>query len=207
MRLQYRSYRSAVALLVLASLAGCGGEKPAPTPDAEADAAEAEAAPSAEAATPPPASGNPVNAPLSVEDIDRWKKGMSGELEAVKAAAGKMKTARTADDTMAAMMGVQEMATAEDGAKAAGVDLERYKTIRSNLSSAASYMTPELGGIDTTILSEAQRKELRDGNEAQLRQLEGAVPKDVLDALRPRAAELRKQDLELVGARLKGAGM
>ena len=69
------------------------------------------------------------------------------------------------------MMGVQEMATMEAGAKAAGVDLERYKAIRSNLSSAASYMTPELGGIDTTMLSPEQRAEMKKMNEAQLAQL------------------------------------
>jgi hypothetical protein len=33
------------------------------------------------------------------------------------------------------------------------------------------------------------------------------VPSEVIEALKPRAAELRKQDLELVGARLKGAGL
>ncbi|MBA3317790.1 MAG: hypothetical protein H0T50_06815 [Gemmatimonadales bacterium] len=44
-------------------------------------------------------------------------------------------------------------------------------------------------------------------NEAQLKQLEGMVPAEVVAALRPRAEALRKQDLELVGARLKGAGM
>jgi hypothetical protein len=33
------------------------------------------------------------------------------------------------------------------------------------------------------------------------------VPADVVDAIKPRAAELRKKDMELVAARLKGAGM
>jgi hypothetical protein len=36
--------------------------------------------------------------------------------------------------------------------------------------------------------------------------MEGTVPPTVVEALRPRAAELRKQSLELAGARLKAAG-
>jgi hypothetical protein len=132
---------------------------------------------------------------------------MAGELGAVQAAADRLKTARSNEDSLSAMMGVQEMATMEAGAKAAGVDPERYKVIRSNLSSAASYMTPELGGIDTTMLSPDQRAEMKQMNEAQLAQLQGAVPAEVLAALRPRAATLRKQELALVAARLKGAGM
>jgi hypothetical protein len=37
--------------------------------------------------------------------------------------------------------------------------------------------------------------------------METDVPADVVDAIRPRVVELRKKDMELVGARLKGAGM
>jgi hypothetical protein len=33
------------------------------------------------------------------------------------------------------------------------------------------------------------------------------VPAEVVEALKPRAVELRKKDLELTAARLKGAGM
>ena len=44
-------------------------------------------------------------------------------------------------------------------------------------------------------------------NAAQLKQLEGRVPADVVEALKPKAEALRKQEIELAGARLKGAGM
>ena len=118
-----------------------------------------------------------------------------------------MKEAKTADDTLSAMMGVQEMATWEAGAKAAGLDVERYKFVSSELSAAVSYLTPQLGGIDTTMLSPAQRQELRESNAAQLKQMEERVPAEVVEALRPRAAELRKQNLELVAERLKSAGV
>ena len=79
---------------------------------------------------------------------------MEGELMAVRAAAAKMQSARSGEDSLNAMMGVQEMSTLSAGAQAAGVDEERYKFIRSNLSAAVSYLTPpELEGMDTTIAS------------------------------------------------------
>jgi hypothetical protein len=56
-------------------------------------------------------------------------------------------------------------------------------------------------------LSPAQRDELRQGNEAQLQRMQQDVPTEVLEAVRPRAVELRKKDMELVGERLKGAGL
>jgi hypothetical protein len=154
----------------------------------------------------PPASAEAASAPLTTADIDRWERGLAGELEAVRAAAARLKTATSGEDTLSAMMGVQEASTIPAGAKAAGVDLERYKVIRSNLSAAASYLAPQLGGVDTTMLSPEQRAEMKRMNETQLKQLEDAVPAGVVEALRPRAAELRKKDLELVGERLKGVG-
>jgi hypothetical protein len=197
--------RLARSLLTGLAVAACGGHegdaKDADSADAAPADTVAEAAPQADAPT-----GEAATAPLTAADIDRWEKGMAAELEAVRAAAGKLKSAKSGEDTLSAMMGVQEASTTAAGAKAAGVDEERYKVILSNLSAAASYLTPQLGGIDTTMLSPEQRAEMKQANETQLKQLESAVPADVVDALRPRAAELRKKDLELVGERLKGVG-
>ncbi|HEX6862822.1 MAG TPA: hypothetical protein VF414_08405 [Thermoanaerobaculia bacterium] len=132
---------------------------------------------------------------------------MAAELEAVHAAATKLKEAKTADDTLTAMTTTQDMSTLEAGAQAAGVDRERYNLIRSTFSSAAGYLAPSVGGLDTTTLSSDQRAEIRRGNAEQLEQLKDVVPPDVISALTPRAAELRKKDLELVAARLKASGM
>jgi hypothetical protein len=132
---------------------------------------------------------------------------MAAELEAVHAAAARLKQAKTADDTMTAMMGTQDMSTLEAGAQAAGVDRERYNLIRGTFSEAASYLAPSVGGPDTTGLSPDQRAEMRRGNATQLEQMKDVVPPDVVSALTPRAAQLRTKDLELVAARLKGAGM
>jgi hypothetical protein len=204
------SMSAAVPILVLTAFAGACGGKDVETKDSgEAasppeQAAEAEAPQSAQPAETP---GQAVNAPLTRDDIARWEKGMDGELQAVREAAAKLKSARSSEDTLNAMMGVQEMATLEAGAKAAGLDPERYKFVRSNLSAVVGYLTPQLGGIDTTMLSPAQREELRQTNQAQIERMQQEVPPEVVAALKPRARELRKKDMELVGARLKGAGM
>jgi hypothetical protein len=168
-----------------------------------AEAQTSDTAGSPEAAAP----ANNTSAPLTTADVERWERGMQGELKAVQAAGAKMKSARTGEDSLNAMMGVQEMTTASVGAEAAGVDEERYKFIRSNLSAVVSYLTPpELEGMDTTKMPQSLRDEYRTGREAQLKRMAKDVPADVVDALRPRAAELRKKDMELAGARLKGAG-
>jgi hypothetical protein len=199
-------FRTPLRLLTVLLLAGCGGgEGKEETHDqAPADAAGNAAAPAPDTANQ---SGDPSSAPLSVEDIERWEKGMAAELAAVQEASTKLKSAKTGEDTLSALMAVQEMTTTPAGARAAGVDEERYKTLRSDLSAAVAYLTPHLGGIDTTMLSPAQREEMRQMNAAQLKQLEGRVPAEVIEALKPKAEALRKKNLELAAARLKGAGM
>lgn len=193
-----------VALMVL----GCG-KKGSDTSSADSETQavieSTEAVPASQAQ--PASSTNPISVPLTKADIERWEKGMAGEMKAINEAGAKMKAARSGEDTLTAMMGVQETATSAAGAKAAGMEEERYKFVRSNLSAVVGYLTPSLGGIDTTVLSQAQRDELRQMNEARIQQMQQDVPADVVEALRPRAVELRKKDWEVIGARLKGAGM
>jgi hypothetical protein len=193
-----RPFHATAALLAL-TLYACGAQD---KPKADADAGAAEDT-SATASAPETNSGPK---PIEVADIDRWEKGMAAELEAVHAASGKLKAAKTADDTLTAMMSVQENATTAPGAKAAGVDEERYNFIRSELSTAASYLAPWIGGVDTTMLSPEQRDEMRKDNQTQLEQMKDRVPPEVVAALAPRAPALRMKVLELVGARLKGVG-
>lgn len=193
--------------LLAATLYACGAQDSRPD-GAAADTASSDATTADTTAMPASApASDPGQVPVTVADIERWNKGMAGELEAVHAAAAKRKQAKTADDTVAAMMALQDMATNGAGASAAGIDAERYNLIRSNLSAAASYLAPSVGGIDTTMLSADQRAEMRRQNAAQLEEMKGMVPPDVVAALAPRAVELRTRDLELVAARLKGAGM
>ena len=205
----FGSQAASAGLLAVGLLFACGRKDAQPDVSADTASGEESAAQDTSSSAAPAAqpTGTPTSAPLTPADIERWTKGIDGELQAVREAGAKLKSARTSDDTLNAMMGVQEMATVDAGAKAAGVDPERYKFIRSNLSAVVGYLTPSLGGIDTTSLPQAQRDELRKGNEAQIQRMRQEVPADVVDAVKPRAAELRKKDMELVGARLKGAGM
>jgi len=205
----FGSQAASAGLLAVGLLFACGRKDAQPDVSADTASGEESAAQDTSSSAAPAAqpTGNPTSAPLTPADIERWTKGMDGELQAVREAGAKLKSARSSEDTLNAMMGVQEMATVEAGAKAAGIDPERYKFIRSNLSAVVGYLTPSLGGIDTTSLPQAQRDELRKGNEAQIQRMQQEVPADVVAALKPRAAELRKKDMELVAARLKGAGM
>jgi hypothetical protein len=190
--------------LLIGLLLGCGGGDSAKNdaaPDPAAEATQSDAAPTGDAAA-----ANASTAPLAVEDIDRWAKGLEGELKAVQDAGVKLKDAKTGDDSLNAIMGVQEMNTVEAGAAAAGLDRDRYHFVRTNLSSAASYLAPQIGGLDPSTLSPEMRAEMQKGNEAQLAQMADVVPAEVVSALKPRAAELRTKDVELTVARLKAAG-
>jgi hypothetical protein len=199
---------TAAAGLLMAGLYGCGSREAKPDADPQAAESEDTAAPEGASSDAAPAAA-PADAgqqPLTVADIDRWDKGMAAELEAVHAAGARLKQAKTADDTMTAMTGMLDTGTLEAGAQAAGVDRERYNLMRGTFSAAAGYLAPSVGGLDTTGLSPDQRAEMARGNAAQLDQMKDVVPPDVVAALTPRAAELRKKDLELTVARLKGAG-
>jgi hypothetical protein len=133
---------------------------------------------------------------------------MTGEMQAVQETVAKVKSANATEDKLTTMMELQETATAPAGARAAGLDEERYKFVRSKLSDVVKYLTPPaLEGMDTTKMPQDQRDEFRTQRDAYLQQTAWAVPPDVVNALKPRALELRKQTLELVGARLKGAGV
>jgi hypothetical protein len=202
-----RLFSTAGAVLMASAFSGCGAQDAKPA--AGADAPASEEAPAQDASTDaapdaPPA--DPGLKPVTVADIDRWSQGMAAELEAVHAAAAKLKQAKTADDTSNAMAGMLDTQTLGAGAQAAGVDGERYNLIRSTFSTAAGYLAPSIGGLDTTNLSPEQRADMRRDNAAQLDQMKDVLPPDVVSALTPRAAELRTKDLELTAARLKAAG-
>ncbi len=192
------------------------GEKEADTASADSAAmAETEGSDTAAAAPsttgvaqPGAASADASSRALSVEDIDRWQKGMAGEAQALQAVAAKMQTAKTTLDKMTILEEAHEQSTASAGAQATGLDDERYKFVRSKLSDATRWLAPlELGGLDTTQLPQSQRDQMRADRDAYFKQMAWAMPPNVVEALEPRAAELRKQDLELTVARLKAMGM
>jgi hypothetical protein len=204
--------RMLALVFIPAALALSCGEKEADTASADSAAAADTAAMAETGADTAPAvspegstaqSTDPSSRPVTAEDIDRWQKGMAGEMEALQSIAEKVKTAKTTEDKLTIMAETQEGSTAAAGAKAAGLDETRYNFVRAKLSGAVQYLTPlELKGMPANL-----REEQRAQGEAYLRQMAWAVPPDVVEALRPRAAELRKQDLGLAVERLRASGM
>lgn len=205
-------FRRVAALAALSLLVACGGRKDA---DANADSATAaeESADSATAEAAAATSNAPVQAapsssrPLEVEDVDRWKRGMDAELVAVREAGERLRNAKTGDDTVKAMMEANDMGTRDVGAKAAGVDSERYQFIRSTLESASAQLTPlEQEWPTLKDMPASMVEELKKGRETALARMSTELPPAVVESLRPRAGELRKQMLTLTGERLKAIG-
>lgn len=191
------------AVLAAALLAACGGDAAEEAEDTlaaiEGDQG-AMTAPTADAAAP-------SDAPVTVEDIDRWQRGMAAELEAVRAAGERLARATTGTDSVGAIFDANDMATREEGARAAGVDEERYARLNSTFSGLVRYMVPLSSEMDVSGMPADMQKQMQDGREQALASGSEGVPAEVLEALRERAAELRRQELELVGARMKAAGI
>jgi hypothetical protein len=203
---------SRAALAALALLVACGGRKDAANTDsatvaeesADSATAEAAAATSNTAAPAAPSSSRPLEA----ADVDRWKRGMDAELVAVREAGTKLKSAKSANDSASAMMEANDMGTRDAGAKAAGVDPERYQFIRTHLQSAVAQLTPlEQEWPNLKEMPASMVEDLKKGRETALERMSTDVPPAVIDALRPRAAELRKQSMTLTGERMRAAGL
>lgn len=199
--------RSFSFLTVLALVTACGGKHDAATADTAAAQPETAAAtPAAAPAATAPASTSAADAPLTVADIDRWQKGMAAELQAVQDAAKQLHDAKSGNDTVTAMFATNETSTLPAGAKAAGVDEERYKFIRSTLSTVVGEMSPISSEMNTKDMPPQMVAQLQQGRDQALARSTATMAPDVVAALKPRAAALRKQDLELTAARLKAAG-
>ena len=200
----------AFVLIPVPFILGCG-EKRADTASADsavaADSAALEetgvdtaaAAPAATTATAG-TSTDESSRPVTVEDIDRWQQGMTAEMEAVKEKAAKLKTAGTGEEKMSIMMELNEQTTAPIGAKAAGLEENRYEFVRAKLSDAVKWLAPLEFGTGTPQIKETEQ--MRAERESYFKQMAWAVPPDVVEALKPRAAELSKQEWRLVAARV-----
>ena len=199
--------RYPVLLMSIVAAAACGKSDSAENVGDTAQVAQAASVDtqSANAAVAQQA-GTGSSAPVSVDDIDRWQRGMEAELKAVQDAGVKLKSARTSQDSLDAMMGANEMSTLEVGAKAAGLDTERYKFVRTTLSVATGALSPIEMEMNTKEMPPSMIEEMNKGRAATLQRMTADVPAPVVEALRPRAAALRKQDMTLVGERLKASG-
>lgn len=200
---------AALSVLTVVSIAACSHARDAATDSTAAatDSTPPTTAPSTSAAvTPATSSAGAADAPITIADVDAWQKGMDGELKAVQDAGTARRNAKNATDTLNAMFAANETSTFEAGAKAAGMSDARYRYVRDKLNSVVGNLSPieaELSIKDMPAAIKTQMQQQREQTAAK--EMTGMAP-DVQAALRARAPALRKQSLELAGARLKAAG-
>src|SRR5687767_3611733 len=111
---------AALALLVL--LAACGGGEGSADSDTTASATDA-------ASTTP--TGGAASASFNAADIEAYERGLAKEIELVRAAQARARTATTPEERGAAMQAQWEDQTIPEGATAAGLSPERYREIRT----------------------------------------------------------------------------
>jgi hypothetical protein len=198
-----RSRLLAVALTASIAFVACSRESAEPTEQAteERPTASSIAEEPANVSTAQPSTTDEV----SVDDIDRWQRGMEAELKATQEAAAKLAQAKDENEKLEAMHGATEMGTIDAGADAAGVDRDRYRRIRNHLSNAVSQLSPIEMEMDVSQMPAEMVEQMKQARAAGVSQLESQLPADVLEALKGRAAELRQQDKNLVAERLKVA--
>lgn len=204
-----RSRSISLAVLSLVAVAACGHSRDAATDSTAAatDSTPPATAPSTSAAvTPASSSAASTDAPITVADIDAWQKGMTAELTAVQDAGTARQNAKNATDTLNAMFGANDMSTRPAGAKGAGMSEARYQYVSNKLSSIVGNLSPIEAEMNMKDMPEAFRKQMQQSREQSATQEMAGMAPDVQAALRARAADLRKQSLELAGARLKAAG-
>jgi len=204
-----RSRSISLAVLSLVAVAACGHSRDAATDSTAAatDSTPPATAPSTSAAvTPASSSAASTDAPITVADIDAWQKGMTAELTAVQDAGTARQNAKNATDTLNAMFGANDMSTRPAGAKGAGMSEARYQYVSNKLSSIVGNLSPIEAEMNMKDMPESFRKQMQQSREQSATQEMAGMAPDVQAALRARAADLRKQSLELAGARLKAAG-
>ena len=188
-----------------AGLAACGGSDRDEAADSAVDSVAA-ATPPADVASPSAPAAEPDDAPLGAADVDRWQKGMEAELKAVEEAGAKLAAAKSGLDSVAAVGATIESSTRDVGAAAAGVSPDRYLKIRSTLSELVGQMVPSEMETGSSMPA-AMVEQIKQGREAGLAKQVAELPADLVDAARPRAAALRRQEMELLAARMRAAGM
>ena len=199
-----RSRPISLAFLSLVAIAACSHARDAATDStAAADSTPPATAPSTSAAvTPASSSASRTDVPITVADIDAWQKGMTAELKAVQDAGTARQKAKNATDTLNAVFGANETSTRPAGATAAGMSEARYQYVADKLSSIVGNLSPIDSEMNMKDMPADFRTKMQQNREENAtREMTGMTP-DVQAALHARAAELRKQSLDLAGARL-----
>ena len=193
----------AVALTALITLAACSRESAEQAEQATEEPQAASSPADEPALTSTPQASN--TGEVTVDDIDRWQRGMDAELQATQEAAAKLAQAKDENEKLEALHAATELGTIDAGAHAAGVDRDRYRRIRNQLSNAVSQLSPIEMEMDVSQMPAEMVEQMKQARAAGVSQLESQLPADVVEALKTRAAELRQQDKSLVAERLKVA--
>ena len=120
--------RVALLALVTTTAAACGSDS------RSADQSAAGSPPSSASGTEPAATGATEQAAeLTAGDLEAYAKGLARETELVRAAQERARTATTPQARGEAQQAQWEDQTIPEGAKAAGLDVERYRGVRATV--------------------------------------------------------------------------
>lgn len=214
--------RYIVALALALSTVACGGDS-----DEETAAAEQQ-----QEVVPPQNAGSQsaaaTGAPLTAADFDAYERGITKEKEILEELVKKAAAATKDEEKMELMMAATEDQTQDDGARAAGLSIDRYRELSNRMDQVLGASSKSVMGSalrQQTVASEAQIDSLaaqglpaaqiadmRKGN-AQMREqmdtnekkaLEQITP-DARDVFQQRALQLDSLRMTTVGLRLKVA--
>ena len=113
---------SHVAFALFLSTAACGGSN---------DSAGRDSSVATSDAAPAPATASTARASFSSAELDSYERGLAREIEVVRAAKERERTASTPQERGAAAQAQWEDQTIPEGAKGAGLSAERYREIRT----------------------------------------------------------------------------
>ena len=128
MPIQTRLFRAVLATVATAVVAACGSDAKT------GDQPSAESTPSSASGTEPAAAGaSEQAAELTPADLEAYTKGLARETELVRAAKERGRAATTPEARGEAQQAQWEDQTIPEGAKAAGLPVERYRAVRATV--------------------------------------------------------------------------
>jgi hypothetical protein len=177
--------------LLVTALIACGDSKPADEPSTEPTPSSASGTEPA-----PPAPGDEA-AELSAADLDAYAKGLAREIELVRAAQERGRTATTPEARGEAQQAQWEDATIPEGAKAAGLAADRYAAVRATVHRTFRWLDfqGKIDGpmqLDTIAATPDMKAQLRRDPLEELTPASRAALQGKMDALVPRWIEYVK---------------
>jgi hypothetical protein len=209
--------RCTVALALAMGTVACGGDADEET---AADEQQQEVAQAQDAGSQP---ATPTGAPLTAADFDAYERGIRKEKEILEELVKKAAAATKDEEKMELMMAAMEDQTMDDGARAAGLSLERYRELsnrmdqvlgassKSVMGSALRQQTAaseaQIDSLAAQGLPAAQIADMRKGN-AQMREQMDTNEKNALEQIAPDAREVFQQRaLQLDSLRMTTVGL